>query len=399
MSTLADFRERYLVRFWSPLPALVALGVASAYYFALTGTFWAVTGEFTRWGGHVLAWFGYQPREWSYFKLIGLAGTPLDRIDGVMIIGMFVGALCAALWAGNVALRWPSSKRRLLQGLIGGIVAGFGARLAMGCNLAAFFTGIPMFSLHAWAFMFATVGGAWLGVKICLLPFLRIPLKVGAQSASLLPDAEQLARRSSMQARIGVAVLVAGLIFAAWRCNVSIALGMAGLFGLVFGGLIERAQICFTSAARDLWTTGRTTVAYGILLGMAVACIGTFAAIGLGAVPKIFWMGPNAILGGLLFGIGIVVAGGCETGWMYRAMEGQVHFWVVGIGNVIGGTLVAVWWDELGSALALPYPKINLLQHFGPGSGLLLTFAGLAVTMLLVGLNARRFRVSRSASV
>jgi len=53
MSVLSDFRERYLVRFWSPLPALVALGVASAYYFAITGTFWAVTGEFTRWGGHV----------------------------------------------------------------------------------------------------------------------------------------------------------------------------------------------------------------------------------------------------------------------------------------------------------------------------------------------------------
>ncbi len=38
------------VRFWSPLPALVALGVASAYYFA-TRHLLAVTGEFTRWGG------------------------------------------------------------------------------------------------------------------------------------------------------------------------------------------------------------------------------------------------------------------------------------------------------------------------------------------------------------
>lgn len=398
MSAVADFRQRYLVRFWSPLPALVALGIASAYYFALTGTFWAVTGEFTRWGGHILSWFGYQPQEWSYFKLIGLQGTPLERIDGVMIVGMFVGALCTALWAGNVGLRWPTSKRRLLQGLLGGIVAGFGARLAMGCNLAAFFTGIPMFSLHAWAFMLATVGGAWVGVKICLLPFLRIPLKVGSQASTLLPDAESLARRAAVQSRLGVAVLVAGLAFAAWRFNVSLVLGMACLFGLLFGGLIERAQICFTSAARDLWTTGRSSIAYGILLGMAVASIGTFAAIGLGATPKIFWMGPNAILGGLLFGIGIVVAGGCETGWMYRAMEGQMQFWVVGLGNVIGGTLVAVYWDELGGALALPYPKINLLASFGPGSGLLLTCVGLAVAMLLVGLNARRFRVSRSAA-
>ncbi|ONN71605.1 selenium metabolism membrane protein YedE/FdhT [Pseudomonas oryzihabitans] len=390
MSALAAFRERYLLRFWAPLPTLIALGVASAYYFALTGTFWAVTGEFTRWGGHVLAWFGVPVRDWSYFRLIGLQGTPLDRIDGVMIIGMLLGALACALWAGNVGLRWPTSRRRLLQGLVGGIIAGFGARLAMGCNLAAFFTGIPMFSLHAWAFMLATVAGAWLGVKLTLLPWLRIPLKVTARAATL-PDAGQLARRARRQAQLGLAVLVVALLFAAWRFEVSLVLGLATLFGLVFGGLIERAQICFTSAARDLWTTGRTQAATGILLGMAVACLGTFGAIQLGMAPKIFWIGPNAVIGGLLFGVGIVLAGGCETGWMYRAVEGQLHFWVVGLGNVIGGTLVAVYWDRLGSTLALPYPRINLLQQAGPGSGLLLTFAGLALCLLLVQLNARRF--------
>ena len=30
------------------------------------------------------------------------------------------------------------------------------------------------------------------------------------------------------------------------------------LFGVGFGLLIERAQICFTSAFRDMWITGRT---------------------------------------------------------------------------------------------------------------------------------------------
>ncbi|PJI51043.1 MAG: hypothetical protein CTR55_01720 [Pseudomonas sp.] len=397
MSAVSSFRERYLLRFWSPLPTLVALGVISAYYFAMTGTFWAVTGEFTRWGGHVLSWFGLQPQEWSYFKIIGLQGTPLDRIDGVMIIGMFLGALVCALWAGNVSLRWPTSKRRLLQGLIGGVIAGFGARLAMGCNLAAFFTGIPMFSVHAWAFMFSTVIGAWFGVKISLLPFLRIPLKVGGRAAAL-PSADALARRAKLQWRLGMGVLAIAALFAAWRFEVSLVLGMACLFGLLFGGLIERAQICFTSAARDLWTTGRTQAALGILLGMAAACVGTFAAIHNGLPPKIFWMGPNAVIGGVLFGIGIVLAGGCETGWMYRSMEGQVHFWVVGIGNVIGGTLVAVYWDQLGTSLALPYPKLNLLQEFGPGGGLLITFAGLALCMLLVQLNAQRFTRKRKPS-
>ena len=55
---LKAFKERYLVRFWSPMPAIIALGIMAAYYFGLTGTYWAVTGEFTRWGGHIMQLFG-----------------------------------------------------------------------------------------------------------------------------------------------------------------------------------------------------------------------------------------------------------------------------------------------------------------------------------------------------
>ncbi|MCS5807506.1 YeeE/YedE family protein [Klebsiella pneumoniae subsp. pneumoniae] len=64
----------------------------------------------------------------------------MTRIDGRMIIGMFGGCLAAALWANNVKLRLPRSRIRIAQAVAGGIIAGFGARLAMGCNLAAFFT-------------------------------------------------------------------------------------------------------------------------------------------------------------------------------------------------------------------------------------------------------------------
>jgi uncharacterized membrane protein YedE/YeeE len=49
------------------------------------------------------------------------------------------------------------------------------------------------------------------------------------------------------------------------------------------------------------------------------------------------------VIGGLLFGFGIVLAGGCETGWMYRAVEGQVHYWWGGLGNIIGATWLLRW--------------------------------------------------------
>lgn len=51
-----------------------------------------------------------------------------------MILGMFGGCFAAALWANNVKLRMPRSRIRIMQAIIGGIIAGFGARLAMGCN-------------------------------------------------------------------------------------------------------------------------------------------------------------------------------------------------------------------------------------------------------------------------
>ncbi len=62
-----------------------------------------------------------------------------------------------------------------MQAIIGGIIAGFGARLAMGCNLAAFFTGIPQFSLHAWFFaILAAAIGSWFGARFTLLPIFPV---------------------------------------------------------------------------------------------------------------------------------------------------------------------------------------------------------------------------------
>ncbi|MCS3805934.1 putative membrane protein YedE/YeeE [Chromobacterium alkanivorans] len=392
--TWQDFKMQYLVRFWAPVPAVIAAGVLSAYYFGITGTFWAVTGEFTRWGGHALQLFGFHPETWGYFKVIHLEGTPLDRVDGMMIIGMFAGCLSAALWANNVKLRMPHHRVRILQAVLGGLIAGFGARLAMGCNLAAFFTGIPQFSLHAWLFALATAAGSWFGARVTMLPVFRIPVKLQKVSAPQpLQQREDQARR---RFRLGMLIFVAFTLWALARTFSMPKLGLAALFGLAFGLIIERAQVCFTSAFRDLWLTGRTQMAKAIIAGMAVSVIGVYSYVQLGVPPKILWAGPNAVIGGVLFGFGIVLAGGCETGWMYRAVEGQVHYWWVGLGNIVGATLLAAWWDDIAPAVATDYAQVNLLAVFGPQGGLVLTYAMLALAMLAVLWWEKRFFANKA---
>jgi len=384
-----NFKRDYLVRFWAPVPAVIAAGVLSAYYFGITGTFWAVTGEFTRWGGHLLQFLGYHPETWGYFKVLHLEGTPLDRIDGLMIIGMFAGCLSAALWANNVKLRVPQHRIRIVQAVAGGIIAGFGARLAMGCNLAAFFTGIPQFSLHAWFFALATAAGSWFGARFTMLPVFRTPVKLQKVSAAktIVQDVDRATRRF----RLGMLVFAAFFLWAVAKTLDAPKLGLAALFGLAFGLIIERAQVCFTSAFRDLWLTGRTQMAKAIIIGMAVSTIGVFSYVQLGVSPKIMWAGPNSVIGGLLFGFGIVLAGGCETGWMYRAVEGQVHYWWVGLGNIIGATVLAAWWDDIAPALATNYEKVNLLAVFGPQGGLIVTYLMLLLSLLAVLWWEKRF--------
>ena len=204
-----DFKQRFLVKFWSPMPAIIALGVMAAYYFGLTGTYWAVTGEFTRWGGHIMNLLGVDTSTWGYFKILGLQGTPLDRVDGVMIIGMFTGAFAAAAMANNVKFRLPQSNIRIAQALIGGIIAGFGARIGMGCNLASFFTGIPQFSLHAWFFTIMTLVGVWLGTKVVLLSLFRSHTKLEKVSAQKdIGNSKENQSRAKLLFALGVLVLV-----------------------------------------------------------------------------------------------------------------------------------------------------------------------------------------------
>ncbi|GAB1659374.1 selenium metabolism membrane protein YedE/FdhT [Mannheimia haemolytica] len=391
-----SFKQNYLIKYWNPVAAVIAAGIISAYYFGITGTYWAVTGEFTRWGGHLLNALGVDVSNWSYFQLIGLDGTIFTRIDGVMILGMFAGCLSAALWANNVKWRNQPHKKRIIQALIGGALAGFGARLAMGCNLASLFTGIPQFSVHAWFFTFATAIGTYFGVKVTLLPMFRVKLELKKGAAKIKENDPKQANRRFW---VGMLIFITYLSASLYVMQSSIKLGFAMLCGLAFGLLIERAPICFTSAFRDLWITGRAYMAKAIIFGIIAGTIGVFSYIQLGVSPKILWAGPNAILGGLLFGFGIVLAGGCETGWMYRSMEGQVHFMWVGVGNVVGSTLLAYYWDDLAPVLTLDYEKINLLKEFGPVGGLFVNYGLLILCLIAVVWWEKRFLAKAKAKL
>ncbi|MCX7780507.1 MAG: selenium metabolism membrane protein YedE/FdhT [Negativicutes bacterium] len=374
-----QYYEKYVTGFWEQRFAIITLGVISALYFGMLGVAWAVTGEFTRWGGHFLQFLGVNTDAYSYLKLVRFAGTPLTRVDGVLVLGMFAGALISALLGQNVKIRIPTGKR-IFQALLGGIIAGFGTRMAMGCNLAALFTGIPQLSFHTWLFTIGTIAGTFYGLKISMHPWMMGNPKLTVAKA-LAPEPENPVyyRIQPYLGIAGFALLASYLVYLGGNGYPSNLL-LAVVFGFAFGFLIQKGQVCFTSAFRDLWLVGRANTAKALILGIAVQTIITAAFLAKGMNPNvIWWAGPGALLGGVLFGVGIVIAGGCETGWMYRSMEGQLHFWFVGLGNVIGATVLTLAWDGgVFPYLVQPFPRVDLAKYFGMPVALALTALMLA---------------------
>ena len=138
-----------------------------------------------------------------------------------------------------------------------------------------------------------------------------------------------------------------------------------------------------------------------LAVGMMLSVVITFWLIQSGMAPIIKVAAPSTALGGLLFGLGIVLAGGCETGWMYRAMEGQVLFWIVGAGNIAGATFLAYAWDHLGlyDALTKGFTPINLLDEWGSRGALFGTLAMLLCWFLIAAWWEKSYRFGRGIKV
>ncbi len=369
-------------RHWNPYVVLLIAGILSAVYFGLTSTVWAVTGEFTRLGGDILLLLGVNAADWQYYEMVGLQGATWSRPDGWIIWGMFIGALTMVLLSNSFKIRLPQQKRRYVQGFVGGIIAGFGARLAMGCNLAAFFTGVPQFSVHAWIFIVATGVGTFFGAKLTKMRWWK-------GKPSLMRGAAKPSKVKTrvIQPYVGGAIAIAYVsVMIYFFASGQTALGLGALFGLAFGILIERGQICFTAAFRDLFLVGRSLMAKAIIVGMAVSSVLTFIIISIYDLTPITQIAAlSTVVGGALFGLGIVMASGCETGMMYRLMEGQVLFLPVFAGNIIGATFLAYAWDHLGiyNVLVKSGAKINLLDAIGPVGAIVSTLLMLGVLYAL----------------
>ena len=155
---------------WPLLAGALALAAVNVATLILAGRPWGVTASFALWGAKILGTFGVDISHWAYWARPGLSAALSNNvfhdISSVMNFGIILGALLAASLANRFSPSFRISARSLVAAVLGGLLLGYGARIAYGCNIGAYFGGISSTSLHGWLWFAAAFAGSSLGIRL-----------------------------------------------------------------------------------------------------------------------------------------------------------------------------------------------------------------------------------------
>ena len=102
---------------------------------------------------------------WSGPRGDVLAGSVLAESTCLTNFGIMVGALIASALAGAFTLHRRVPGRLAAGAVVGGLLMGYGARLAYGRNIGAYLGGIAPMSLHGWVWGVMALLGTWIGLR------------------------------------------------------------------------------------------------------------------------------------------------------------------------------------------------------------------------------------------
>jgi uncharacterized membrane protein YedE/YeeE len=127
--------------------------------------------------------------------------------------------------------------------------------------------------------------------------------------------------------RFFIFTIAVGIAITAYSAFSSLWVLTAIPIGFLFGFFLEKADLCGSSAFSEVLLMKDAQKLFGIWVLIVVSMLGFAALSAMGLItlnPKpLQWA--NAVIGGLAFGVGIVLAGGCISGCLFKSGQGNIN--------------------------------------------------------------------------
>jgi len=155
---------------WPLLYGAVALALLNWATLVTAGHPWSIVWGFSLWGAKLAVLTGWDPATSSFwssgFQQSALASSLLADTTSLMNFGIMLGALLASGLSRKEPVKRKWDLRSTLAAVSAGLLMGYGARLAYGCNIGAFFSGVASGSLHGWVWIACAISGFYLTIKL-----------------------------------------------------------------------------------------------------------------------------------------------------------------------------------------------------------------------------------------
>lgn len=169
--------RRILRGSWPLFAAAIALAVLNALTLMTRGSPWGITSAFALWGSKIAMFFGVDVASWGYWQgenAAMLQSSIFVDSTTVLNLGVILGAFLASA-AGGLFKFTRINIKNVAAAVIGGLLMGYGARLAFGCNIGAYFGGIASFSLHGYIWGILALAGTFVALYLRPLFGLSVP--------------------------------------------------------------------------------------------------------------------------------------------------------------------------------------------------------------------------------
>lgn len=154
----------FLKNHWPILTVVLTLALANFLTLFIAGRPWGVSGAYSLWGAKLITATGIDLNFWS--NQTALERSIFFDVTSVMNFGILLGALITAQFKGIFKIEWNISLKLFLMSILGGIMLGYGSRIAYGCNIGAFYSGVSSANLGGWVWFVSAFVGNIFGVLL-----------------------------------------------------------------------------------------------------------------------------------------------------------------------------------------------------------------------------------------
>ncbi len=308
---------------------------------------WGAVGAIRNWGDWMLHGVGIFSGDLA--ELTGFVDEDGDFLlkksvwyntGSVIGLGLIGGAFISACLGGQFAFRFPPV-REYVKAMIAGVLMGIGAALAGGCNVGGMYNAIGNLAANGFAMWIGLIPGALFGLWLLYKEMEHISWGGGGSFTLNIPYPVQFIFGVG-----GIGVLIWGAAKYAGYEGDDFEEYITSLSGLVLiatgiGYAMQRGRWCMIQGFREPHMTGDSSMARSVGLSILIVAVGA-AVLKYGVPARLDGeavlapmnyvrgtFGWGGVVGGFIFGVGAMMAGGCGSGTLWRVGEGQIKLWLV----------------------------------------------------------------------